>query len=170
MTVSGGEPMAHFKTTKRLFEIARENDIATALDTCGLVEWEYFEDIFSLTNDFLYDLKVIDKAKHHKLTGSDNARIISNLFALDELGARLHLRYPLIPGLNDSLDDLHQIAEIANRCKNVEDINIETYHPLGEDKCIRLGRKPPYIGKYVSKEEHERYIAFLKQYTYIPVL
>ncbi|MBN2640848.1 MAG: glycyl-radical enzyme activating protein, partial [Victivallales bacterium] len=124
LTVSGGEPMSQFDVTKRLFEIARENSISTALDTSGWTEWKLFEEIFPLTDYFLYDLKAVDREKHKLLTGVDNTQILHNLLLLGKLGGKIHLRCPLIPGLNDSLDDLRLIAQTADRCRNILDISL----------------------------------------------
>ncbi len=170
LTVSGGEPMAQFAVMKRLMEIARANGISTALDTSGLADWKLFEEILPLVDDFLYDLKAIDAEKHRKLTGVDNKLILQNLFKLDKLGARIHLRCPIVPGSNDSIDDLRLIAETANHCHNVCSINLECYHPLGEEKYLKLDRTPPYTGKYISPEEKAYYVELLQRHTCVPVL
>ena len=118
----------------------------------------------------MYDLKAVDREKHKLLTGVDNTQILHNLLLLGKLGGKIHLRCPLIPGLNDSLDDLRLIAQTADRCRNILDISLETYHPLGEDKCIRLGQPLRYTGKGVSRREHDLYADIIRQYTSIAVV
>ena len=50
---------------------------------------------------FLYDIKVVDDARHRELTGVSNEPIIENLRALSRHGHDIRLRIPVIPGIND---------------------------------------------------------------------
>ena len=59
-------------------------------------------------------------------------------------GAKSILRCPLIPGLNDDVEHLAGIAELANTLKHVQEIHVEPYHPLGVNKANRLGQEASF--------------------------
>ena len=59
---------------------------------------------------------------------------------LDELGAEIILRCPIIPGCNDREDHFAGIAATANRLEHIQRIELEPYHPLGKSKSALLGK------------------------------
>ena len=46
--------------------------------------------------------------------------------------------------------------------------DIEPYHPLGENKCVQLGREPGYRGKFAAPEAVEKALAALGKLTSVP--
>jgi pyruvate formate lyase activating enzyme len=91
---------------------------------------------------FLYDLKCMDPARHKALTGVDNAPILDNLRRLDSAGARIWIRCPLVPGLNDSNSDLTAIRDFVAQLHHVERLDILPYHALGLEKYAKFGKRP----------------------------
>ncbi len=79
-------------------------------------------------------------------TGASNQGIINNLLALDQAGANIVLRCPIIPGLNDREEHLQGIASLAERLRHVQAVHILPYHPLGTSKNQRLGKESPLQG------------------------
>ena len=141
MTLSGGEPMMQFDFTYELLKAAKEKGLHTCIETCGYAKEEQYRKIADLVDIFLFDYKETDPVKHKEYTGSDNRLIINNLKMLDDMGCNIILRCPIIPTLNDRDDHLSGIADMANILKNVLEINIEPYHPLGSGKSDMLGKE-----------------------------
>jgi pyruvate formate lyase activating enzyme len=141
LTVSGGEPLFQFEFIYRLLTLAKEQHLHVCMETSGFAPVEHFKAVAGLVDLFLFDYKETDPVKHTEYTGVDNRLILQNLTALDNLGARIILRCPIIPGLNDRVAHFKGIAETAGRLKNVQEIQIEPYHPLGERKCANLGKR-----------------------------
>ena len=56
-------------------------------------------------------LKHMDEAAHKKLTGVSNRLILDNLRQLSAHGHNIILRFAIIPGLNDSDDELKRMCE-----------------------------------------------------------
>ena len=79
VTVSGGEPTHQAEFVKALLARCHESGLHTALDTCGLVEWDVLEEILEYTDLVLFDLKHMDSEEHRKLTGVGNEIILQNL-------------------------------------------------------------------------------------------
>ncbi len=170
MTVSGGEPMMHFPDLPRLLRAAKERGVSVCMETCGFAPWERFEQVLPLVDIFLYDWKETDPARHKAYTGADNALIRENLLRLDAAGARLVLRCPIIPGLNDREDHFAGIAALAEALGRVERVDVEPYHPLGRSKSESLGRAYP-LGdlSFPDKDEAQGWIARIAALTRKPV-
>lgn len=141
MTLSGGEPMFQFDFTYELLKRAKENGLHTCIETCGFAKWEQYEKIAELVDIFLFDYKETDPGKHKEFTGVTNELILENLKKLDEKGCKTVLRCPIIPGLNDTDEHFTGIAKTANSLRNVLEINVEPYHPLGKGKSEMLGKE-----------------------------
>lgn len=144
VTISGGEPLDCLPFTKELLSELKKNGIRTAIETSGDAEWERIEELLPLTDLFLYDIKLTDSYKHRIYTGVGNERILENLDKLDRAGAAIILRCPMIPGVNMDGEHFRAIARLAEKSAHVAEVQLEPYHPLGLDKCARLGRKPAY--------------------------
>jgi pyruvate formate lyase activating enzyme len=140
ITLSGGEPMAQFDFTYELLSLAKKEGLHTCMETCGFALTDQYEKIAPLVDIFLFDYKETDSKLHREYTGVPNEPILHNLKVLDSLGARTILRCPIIPTCNDRDEHFEGIARIANELKNLLEINIEPYHPLGKGKCELLGR------------------------------
>jgi pyruvate formate lyase activating enzyme len=139
MTISGGEPLAQFGFTRELLARARAEGLHTALDTCGFAPQAHYAELLPLVDLFLYDIKTTDPVRHRELTGQPLELIHANLRFLSDSGARLFLRCPLVPGVNDSDAELAGIAALANDLAGVEEIDVAPYHPLGVSKAGRMG-------------------------------
>ncbi len=63
---------------------------------------------------FLYDLKLMDDARHREVTGAPVGPILANLRALSERGHAIRLRVPVIPGVNDDDESIRQYRRV--RC------------------------------------------------------
>jgi pyruvate formate lyase activating enzyme len=141
VTFSGGEPLWQPDFLRQLLEASRAKGIHTAVDTCGLVPWDDLESVAAVTDLFLYDIKHMDDETHRRFTGVSNAQILSNLCRLGSLHRRIWVRVPVIPGVNDSPENLRAIGQLAASTEGVEKVCLLPYHPLGEDKLRRQGRQ-----------------------------
>ena len=89
----------------------------------------------------------MDSERHAELTGVPNGLILENLRRLDAAGAKIWIRCPLVPGLNDSDSDLAAIRAFTGGLRNMEKLEICPYHPLGLEKCAKFGLEPRYAEK-----------------------
>ena len=154
LTVSGGEPLYRWQFVRELFARAKAAGISTAIETSGYAAELHIRELMPLTDLWLFDIKGMDPAKHREHTGIVNAAIHRNLRMLDANGAKIILRCPMIPGVNDFSENLSALARLADELKNVEAINVEPYVAYGIDKAHKLGLKvyeapsaPPEYGK-----------------------
>lgn len=163
LTISGGEPLLQPEFTKALLAQAKAKGWQTAIESCGYAPWSVIEELLPVTDLWLYDIKCIDDKRHNEFTGVSNRLILENLYKLDSCGAKIELRCPLIPNLNDSDDDLKAILDIASKLKNIVKIKAEPYHPFGLDKLKQLGRPAQKAELVPTNEDVERYNKVLKR-------
>ena len=142
VTISGGEPMSQFEFTLAVAKQCKAEGIHVALDTTGFAPWEHFKEILPYVDLFLYDLKHMDSKRSEKLVGVPNELILDNARKIAAAGGRFQFRFPIIPKLNDSPENVRATAEF---CKEVESaidvVQLLPYHKMGEMKYVRLGRK-----------------------------
>jgi pyruvate formate lyase activating enzyme len=163
MTLSGGEPMFQADFAAELLKAAKANGLHTCLDTCGYCEWNQFEKVLPYVDLFLYDLKETDSARHEEYTGVPLEPILENLRRLDRSGAKMILRCPIIPSLNLRDEHAEEIATIANNLKNLQQINLLPYHPLGISKAVSIGHLTPDVPReYVGKSTLDAFCEIIR--------
>ena len=89
------------------------------------------------TDLFLYDIKLFDREKHKQYTGADNNVILDNLKKLFEGGASVWIRIPVIPGANDTEEEMRKIKEFLKPYSPLK-IEFLCYHKMGEHKYDAL--------------------------------
>ena len=164
MTISGGEPAMQPDFTLELIRLAKTYNIDTAIETCGYGSNEFFRQAFESCVTFLYDIKCLDNKKHKEYCGKGNEDILSNLNYLMDNKANIVIRLPLIPGLNDTDDDLKALSDFLNEhIGRYEYAEIMPYHNLGIGKMKSLGRNPVYEADNASEEDIERWKDYFRK-------
>lgn len=148
MTLSGGEPLAQPDFAVSLLRLCRDAAIHTTVDTCGYAGWQTARRVFALAGLVLYDFKHMDPVAHRQWTGASNELILENARRLrHELSVPMRARVPVVPGFNDSVDNLRATARfVATELGESVVVHLLPYHRLGEAKCDRLGRTNPIAG------------------------
>lgn len=143
VTLSGGEPTMQPVFGRSLLRSCREIGIHTAMETSGHAPWEVWESLIPALDMILYDVKLLDAARHRALTGVSNELILENLRRIAARGKPVVIRRPVIPGCNDDMDDIHKLARLAMELDAVQRIHLLPYHRFGRGKYERLGRSYP---------------------------
>jgi pyruvate formate lyase activating enzyme len=140
VTFSGGEPLAQPEFLEETLRLCKEAGLHTALDTCGEAPWEDLERQLPHLDLVLYDLKLLDDKLHLEYTGSSNALILDNFRCLVQNGVKVEVRRPVIPGVNDSKEEIENLASFLKETTGISRIELLPYHALSADKYRRLGR------------------------------
>lgn len=140
VTLSGGECMLQLDFLIRLLRACKEEGIHTAIDTAGNVPRSSFEQILPFTDLFLYDVKLMDCKKHRAHTGVGNEQILANLAWLLHGRKRIWVRVPVIPGINDSMEEMMRIRDFLWQNGYPERVELLPYHRMGEGKMAALRR------------------------------
>lgn len=138
VTVSGGEPLLQHKFVREFFSKLKEKGISTALDTAGNVEFERFEAVLPYTDLVLLDLKIMEEKTHQTYTGVSNRRILENAKRLMDMGVRLHVRVPVIAGVNDTLENAMALKTFIGESSCVEEVRFLPYHDMGLSKAASV--------------------------------
>ncbi len=144
ITLSGGEPLMQPGFAAKLLKAIKQLGLKTAIDTCGYVPWQAFQEVLPFTNLFLYDLKLADPKAHIRYTGVSNELIINNLMMLSKTGKEITIRIPLIPDLTDNQENLRGLREVISCLPNINRIDLLPYHPSAHNKYMHLCKTNPF--------------------------
>ncbi|NPV55565.1 MAG: glycyl-radical enzyme activating protein [Anaerolineae bacterium] len=167
VTFSGGEPMAQLYFTLALLKRCQDEGVHTCLDTSCYAPQDAFTRVLPYVDLFLIDYKATGSELHKQLTGVPNQTILSNLEYLYQENARIILRCPLVPGLNDQPDHLQAIAQLGIKYPNLQGIELMPYHNMGSGKRSRIGLPDHLSGlKTTSPDVIENWLTQIRQYGY----
>ncbi len=136
ITLSGGECLTELDFCVEVLRAVKDENIHTAIDTCGFVPMGTFEKVLPYTDLFLYDIKAMDEAIHMLCTGHGNSKILENLRYLDAQGAKIEIRIPYVPGYNS--DQMEKTAEFLKTLHNITGVRILPYHKYAGGKYMAL--------------------------------
>ncbi len=143
ITLSGGEPLNHIRSLIPLLTMCRSEDIRIAAETCGHVPAQNIVLAEQWVDDFLFDVKTLNREKFHRLTGGNLDLILSNFRLLAKLfPEKITVRVPVIPGLNYSQEELNELFEYVLK-NGVKRMDLLPYHTLGLTKYRQLGMVYP---------------------------
>jgi pyruvate formate lyase activating enzyme len=111
------------------------------METCAYTQWEKLQTLLGKVDLFLLDIKAMDRERHMQWTGVYNDVILENARRLSEEGAKLFIRVPLIPGVNDTKEEFSKIAAFAAGLKNVHELHILPFHQIGSTKYDMVGKE-----------------------------
>ncbi|MBQ9015612.1 MAG: glycyl-radical enzyme activating protein [Firmicutes bacterium] len=145
VTISGGEPLLQADFVREVFRACREESIHTCCESCLEADWEKIEILLPWTDLWIADQKIMDPEAHREYTGRGNGRILANLQRLVQAGADLILRIPVIPGVNDTQENMERSADfIINELDGrVRTLQLLSFMRLGEEKYASLGMPYP---------------------------
>ena len=153
VTFSGGEPTVQAKALVPLVRKLHESGINVCLDSNGGVWNSDVEELFSLSDLVLLDVKEFNPARHLSLTGRSNEQTLRTAAWLEEHGKPFWLRYVLVPGYSDSEEDIRALGEHFGKkpaqdggtpesgYRMLQRVDILPYHTLGVNKYGALGQE-----------------------------
>ena len=142
VTISGGEPLAQPDFVIALFKLCQDKGIDTCIETSGYASIKSLKKVLPYTSLVLFDVKLNDPVAHRKWTRRSNEGILRNLGIAVASGTPVIIRVPLIPGINDSDEELKNIARIAvDSLKKPRQVDLLPYHRFGIGKYQMLDRE-----------------------------
>ena len=139
LTVSGGEPLMQWRFVRDLLRECKDEGIHTAIETSGYGEQDIVSKVLRNLDMVLFDVKHLQASHHKRGTGKDNKLILQNLRLISER-VRVWLRFPIVPGYNDSEENINNLIELAGEI-GAERVSLLPYHPYGIVKYEQLGRR-----------------------------
>lgn len=150
ITVTGGEPLMQIDFVTELFQAASHRGIHTCLDTSGITfnpnsreMMDKMDQLMTVTDLVLLDIKHIDSEAHKKLTGQSNERILQFARYLDDKLIPVWIRHVVVPGITDNRHDLYQLGLFIGGLHNVKALDVLPYHDMGKIKYESMGMDYP---------------------------
>lgn len=165
LTLSGGEALAQPDFALALLREAKKRHIHTTIETCGHYPTEVLDQACRVLDALIFDIKCLDSARHKKATGVGSELILKNIGHVFEHFPDLPvlIRTPVIPGFNDTEEDILGIREMIPRKANIR-YEALTYHRMGQPKYGYLGRRYELEGVKADEAFMKRLNIMLKSY------
>jgi pyruvate formate lyase activating enzyme len=139
VTVTGGEPLLQPAFIGEILRRCKEAGLHTALDTSGFLGARASDELLSLTDLVLLDIKSFDVTTYRSLTGGELAPTLNFATRLDRLGVRMWIRYVLVPGWTDDTESVDGLADFVAGLGSVDRVDVLPFHKLGAAKYEALG-------------------------------
>jgi pyruvate formate lyase activating enzyme len=139
LTVSGGEPLMQHRFVLKLLKAAKDMGVHTTIETNGFLGDQLTEADFESIDLVMLGLKKWDPEAHKELTGREIGPTLELARRLAASKRPMWVRFVLVPGLTDDLDDIKKIAEFAAGLGVVERVEVLPFHQLGRFKWKELG-------------------------------
>lgn len=154
ITLTGGEPFSQPEFATELLKKCYKSYIHTAIETCGNVPWKYYAEAIDYIDWLFYDIKHTDNLKHREWTGVSNKLLLENAEKLAKhYKGRLIIRIPVVPGFNDSDNDVSSLADFMNNA-GLKEVNILPLHHLGREK-YKLMNMPYFNAQFIIPSQNK---------------
>ena len=166
VTISGGEALLQADFVAELFATCKAEGIQTCFETTFHGRWREVEKLLPVTDLWISDIKHMDTKIHKEYTGVNNYKVLENLKKLTELNRELILRIPVIPKVNDNLENMEATADFILQELNgkVKDLQLLSYMRLGEEKYQALGIPYQMKGLRFNRQAFQRKINQFGEY------
>jgi pyruvate formate lyase activating enzyme len=170
VTLSGGDPVLQPDFAKALLVACRANGVHSAIETAGNVTWKILGEIISLVDLVMMDLKHMNPERHRAVTGVSNVKILENARKISDSGKPVIFRTPIVPGVNDSQEEIGEIGKFINSLSNHRHGSgsrtapiiweLLAFHRLAADKYRSLGLK--YKAQELTLQSKEEFGQLVK--------
>ena len=152
-TFSGGEPLLNASFINEVYPLLKAEGINYCLDTSGSVPLtNEVKECIKNADMVILDIKFCDAESYKKYTGGEFNHFVEIGKYCSEIGKKLWLRTVVVPGINDSEEQIKKYAEFAKQFK-YEKYELLAFHTMGFFKYENLNLENPLLNtKPLSKE------------------
>lgn len=126
VTFSGGEVLMQSEFVIAVRRLVPE--VHALIETSGFSSPEVFARLSGEMDMVIMDLKVMDPKIHRRYVGADNAPILENLRQLKQMKKLFRIRVPLIPTVNDTLENMEATARALEGASMLEKVELLRYN------------------------------------------
>lgn len=143
ITFSGGECTLQTDFILEVITKVKNNSSLTAfIDTNGFTDKQNIDKLINCVDGFMLDIKALDDNIHKKLTGVSNRIILENLEMLSKTDVLYEVRYVLVEGFNDKIEDVKEMAHLIKSLNDYTRLVLIPFRPFGVK--TELSKLPPY--------------------------
>jgi len=145
VTFGGGEPLFQAAFLLAVLEKCRSSYMHSTVETSAYANTNTLMQVLKWTDAMFVDIKHMDPAAHRSGTGAGNEPILQNIEAVASCGwdGRLIIRVPIVPGYNDTVENLQATAAFVARLR-LEEVHLLPLHRLGHSKYEQLSLNYAY--------------------------
>ena len=138
VTFSGGEPCVQSEFICDVISQIMQTKLHIALDTSGSVLNKSVEKLISMCDLVLLDIKFTSDEEYKKHTGGSLSRTLEFLDKCRELNKEVWIRHVVVPGLNDSEEDIIRLKKIIAPYDNISKVELLPFKKLCIEKYENL--------------------------------
>ena len=159
VTFSGGEPLLQAEFVTEVAKILKQKGLHVAIDTCGTPWSPAAEELLGVADMFLLDIKMTTKEDYKRHTGGSLASTMAFLDRLEERQKDTWIRHVVVPGINDTEEDILRLAELIKGYTCIKKVELLPYKNLCIEKYRALGipfaleETPPMKAEEIAKLE-----------------
>ena len=144
ITLSGGEPLLQAEFAREVFALCKERGINTCLDTSGSILNDEVKKLLDVTDCVLLDIKYTSGLLYEQNVGCTMGSILEFLAYLNGNNIPTTLRQVIIPTVNDSIENISALKEVARQHKCVDKIEFLPFRKICQTKYDKLGITFPF--------------------------
>lgn len=142
VTISGGEPLASGAFVLDAIKALHEEDIHVAVDTSGVGDIKYYDQIAKEADLILLDIKHYDPYFFNEITKNNQDKLIKFMETIKKTDTRIWIRHVMMPFVTDTLEDMEKLVDFVKPLKkNIDKIEILPYHKMGINKYKELDKE-----------------------------
>ena len=166
VTISGGEALIQADFVAELFAACKKEKIQTCFETTFHGHWKEVEKLLPVTDLWISDIKHMDTSVHKEYTGVNNHKVLENLKKLTSLDRELILRIPVIPGVNDNMENIEATADyiLEELDGKIRTLQLLSFMRLGEEKYQALGIPYGMAGVNVNRCSFQKKVSQFADY------
>jgi pyruvate formate lyase activating enzyme len=131
--------MVQLEFTRRIFAGAKALGLHTAIQTSGFMGDRADKNYLSNIDLVMLDIKSSDPDTYRRVTGRDLAPTLRFAERLAAISKPVWVRFTLVPGATDDPANVEGIARFVAPMKNVEWVEVQPFHQMGEFKWKAMG-------------------------------
>ncbi|MBL7155000.1 MAG: AmmeMemoRadiSam system radical SAM enzyme [Candidatus Portnoybacteria bacterium] len=133
------EPIVFYEYILETAKLAREKGLKNVVVTAGYINEQPLRELCQYVDAIKIDLKAFRQSFYDKMTGGEIARILENLKIIKEEETWLEIVNLVIPGENDSPEEIQQMAEwIKDNLGEEVPLHFTRFYPM-----YKLQNLPP---------------------------
>ena len=144
ITLSGGEPLLQPVFAKEIFAICKSNGINTCLDSSGSIISSDILSLLDYADRVLLDIKYTDNVLYLANAGCTLDVVLNFLNELNTRSIPTTLRQVIIPGINDSDENILKLKDIAEKHSCVDKIELLPFRKICQTKYDDMGIDFPF--------------------------
>jgi pyruvate formate lyase activating enzyme len=145
VTLNGGEILTQWEFCALLLKACKGAGIGTCAESAFAGRPEHARAVCEHADLVIADIKMMDAEKHRKYIGADNKLILDNIKMVASMGKPLVIRTPVVPGINDSDDEILAVGRFIKEelGSAVIQYQLLPYRKMGTEKYATLARDYP---------------------------